>query len=215
VRVFIIRGAGGAFAAGTDIAQFTGFDGDAGVAYEQRIEAVIDRIERLPMITIAEVDGPAVGAGCFIAMACDLRLCSPRAQFGAPVSRTLGNCLSITSTARVVDLVGVALTKDMMLTGRLVDADEARRLGLATQLLPQDGLSDAVMKVAADLSTRARSTVVGTKAMLQRLRDHRRPGAASADDVLREVYGSADFKEGVAAFLAGRKPEWVKRGPRT
>ena len=208
VRVFIIRGAGGAFAAGTDIAQFTGFDGDAGVAYEQRIEAVIDRIERLPMITIAEVDGPAVGAGCFIAMACDLRLCSPRAKFGAPVSRTLGNCLSITSTARVVDLVGVALTKDIMLTGRLIDADEALRVGLATQVVPAEELSGVVMKTAADLSTRARSTVMGTKAMLQRLRDQRRPDPSAADDVLREVYGSADFKEGVTAFLAGRKAKW-------
>ncbi len=208
VRVFIIRGAGGAFAAGTDISQFTGFDGNAGVVYEQRLEAVIDRVERLPVITIAEVDGPAVGAGCFIAMACDLRVCSPRARFGAPVSRTLGNCLSITNTARMVDVIGAALTKDLMLTGRLMDADEAMRVGLATQVLPKDQLSGEVMTIAADLSTRARSTVVGTKAMLQRLRDHRRPHADSANDILRECYGSADFKEGVAAFLAGRKPGW-------
>lgn len=208
VRVFIIRGAGGAFASGTDISQFTAFDGDAGVAYERGLEAVIDRVERLPVITIAEVDGPAVGGGCAIAMACDLRLCSPRARFGAPVSRTLGNCLSITNTARMVDLIGVALTKDLMLTGRLMGADEALRVGLATQLLEQDALPGAVMTIAADLATRARSTVVGTKAMLQRLRDHRRPAAGSADDILRDCYGSADFKEGVAAFVAGRKPNW-------
>ena len=80
VRVLIIRGSGGAFAAGTDISQFRDFvDGDDGVAYEQRLDAVIDRIERLPIATIAEVDGAAAGGGCAIAMACDLRICSERA----------------------------------------------------------------------------------------------------------------------------------------
>ena len=101
VRVLIIRGSGGAFAAGTDISQFREFaSGDAGVAYERRLDAVIDRIERLPIATIAEVDGAAVGGGCAIAMACDLRICSERAKFGVPVARTLGNCLSIANTAR-------------------------------------------------------------------------------------------------------------------
>jgi enoyl-CoA hydratase/carnithine racemase len=208
VRVLIIRGSGGAFAAGTDISQFRGFDGDAGVAYERRLDAVIDRIERLPLITIAEVDGPAVGGGCAMAMACDLRYCSTRAAFGVPVSRTLGNCLSIANTARMVDLLGVAMTRDLMLTGRLVDADEAYRARLATRIYLPEELSAEVAAVAVDLAARARSTVAATKAMLLRLREHRRPPQGSADDILRECYGSADFKEGVAAFLEGRKPTW-------
>jgi enoyl-CoA hydratase/carnithine racemase len=209
VRVLIIRGSGGAFAAGTDISQFRDFaTGDAGVAYERRLDAVIDRIERLPIVTIAEVDGPAVGGGCAIAMACDLRICSERARFGVPVSRTLGNCLSIANTARMVDLVGVAMTRDLMLTGRLVDADEAYRARLATRVYLAAELADEVMTIAAELATRARSTIAATKAMLLRLRDHRRPPAGSADDILRECYGSAEFKEGVAAFLEGRKPRW-------
>jgi enoyl-CoA hydratase/carnithine racemase len=209
VRVLIIRGSGGAFAAGTDISQFRDFaTGDAGVAYERRLDAVIDRIERLPIATIAEVDGPAVGGGCAIAMACDLRICSERARFGVPVSRTLGNCLSIANTARMVDLVGVAMTRDLMLTGRLVDADEAYRARLATRVYLAAELADEVMTIAAELATRARSTIAATKAMLLRLRDHRRPPAGSADDILRECYGSAEFKEGVAAFLEGRKPRW-------
>jgi enoyl-CoA hydratase len=202
VRVLIIRGAGGAFAAGTDISQFADFDGDAGVAYEKRLDAVIDRIERLPVITIAEVDGPAVGGGCAIAIACDLRLCSERASFGVPVSRTLGNCLSMANTARMVDMIGLALTRDLLLTGRLVLADEALRAGLVSRVYDEDQLSQEVMTLADELATRKRSTVVATKAMLLRLRDHRRPAAGSADDILRECYGSSDFRNGVAAFLA-------------
>ncbi len=207
VRVLIIRGSEGAFAAGTDISQFRDFaGGDDGVAYERRLDAVIDRIEGVRIVTIAEVDGPAVGGGCAIAIACDLRICSDRARFGVPVARTLGNCLSIANTARMVDLIGLARTRDLLLTGRLIDAREAMAAGLATAIVPAAELQQEAIKVAAELSTRARSTIVATKAMLLTLRDHRRPPAGAAEDIIREAYGSAEFKEGVTAFLAGRKP---------
>ena len=209
VRVLIIRGSGGAFAAGTDISQFREFeDGDDGVAYEQRLDAVIDRIERLTIATIAEIDGAAAGGGCAIAMACDLRICSERARFGVPVSRTLGNCLSIANTARMVDLIGPAMTRDLLLTGRMIDAHEARAAGLVNTMVESGELQQETFKIAAELSTRARSTIVATKAMMIRLRDHRRPPAGSADDILRECYASKEFKEGVVAFLSGRKPNW-------
>jgi enoyl-CoA hydratase/carnithine racemase len=210
VRVLIIRGAGGAFAAGTDISQFADFtSGDDGVAYERRLDAVIDRIERVSVITMAEVDGPAVGGGFAIAIACDLRMCSERASFGVPVSRTLGNCLSISNTARMVDMLGTALTKDLLVTGRLMSAEEARASGLASgrDLFTSDRLPEATMTMAQELATRKRSTIAATKQTLLRLRDHRRPPQASADDILRECYGSDDFKNGVAAFLQGRKPK--------
>ncbi len=209
VRVLIIRGAGGAFAAGTEIAQFREFaGGDAGVAYERRLDAVIDRIEQLSMPTIAAVDGPAVGGGCAIALACDFRVCSDRARFGVPVSRTLGNCLSIANTARMIDLIGVALTRDLLLSGRLMDAHEAYHRGLATVVLPVDQVEAETIAMAAELAARAASTVTATKAMLLRLRDHRRPPPGSADDILRACYGSDDFREGVAAFLERRKPRF-------
>jgi enoyl-CoA hydratase len=209
VRVLIIRGAGGAFSAGTDIAQFKDFDGADGVAYEKRLDAVIDRIERVPLITIAEVDGVAAGGGCAIAMACDLRLCSERAVFGIPVARTLGNCLSITNTARMVDIIGLAATRDILLTGRLIDADEARRSGLATEVIASEQLSVEVMKRAADLATRKRSTVEATKATLLLLRDHRRPKLSAANDIIKACYGSDDFQAGVNAFV--KKASTVKK----
>ncbi|MBY0496891.1 MAG: enoyl-CoA hydratase/isomerase family protein [Cyanobacteria bacterium] len=209
VRVLIIRGSGGAFAAGTDIKQFRDFDsGDDGVAYEKRLDAVIDRIERLMIATIAEIDGAAAGGGCAIAMACDLRICSERARFGVPVSRTLGNCLSMANTARMVDLIGPALTRDLLLTGRMIDARDAHAAGLASLVVPSVELQQETFKIAAELSTRACSTIRATKKMLTRLREHRLPPAGSADDIIRECYASQEFREGVTAFLAGRKPNW-------
>ena len=207
LRVLIVRGGGGAFAAGTDIAQFRDFaTGRDGVEYERRLDAVIDRLERVTRPTIAAVDGAAVGGGCAIALACDLRVCTPRARFGVPVSRTLGNCLSAATTARLVDLIGTARVRDLLITGRLIDADEAMALGLANRVVAAATHDGGVRSRALELSGRAASTIIATKALLQRIRDHRRP--ASADDVIEACYATEQFREGVAAFLEGRKPRW-------
>jgi enoyl-CoA hydratase/carnithine racemase len=210
LRVLILRGAGGAFAAGTDIGQFREFtSGDDGIAYERRLDAVMDRLERVRRATIAVVDGPAVGGGCAIALACDFRMCSPAARFGVPVAKTLGNCLSAANLARLVDLVGIARAKELLFTSRLVDADEALALGLATRVVASGQLDDEVQLLARDLSARATSTIEATKATFQRIRDHRRPQAA--DDVIAACYASPEFREGVTAFIEGRKPQWTKR----
>jgi enoyl-CoA hydratase/carnithine racemase len=206
-RVVIIRGSGGVFSAGTDIHQFdavrTGADG---IAYERRIGAVIDRLEALDLPTIASVDGPAVGGGCALALACDLRVAADTATFGVPVARTLGNCLSVENLARLVDLIGPGRATDLMLTGRLVSADQALEWGLVTKVLPTSELETETLALALELSRRASSTVAATKAMLRRLRAARRPPAGACDDLIAACYGSADFREGVEAFAARRKP---------
>lgn len=207
IRVLVIRGAGEAFAAGTDINEFRDLRSDAdGIAYERRLDAGIDRLERVTRPTIAAIDGPAVGGGCAIALACDLRICTPRARLGIPVSRTLGNCLSIANTARMVDLVGPARVRELLFTGRLIDADEAMALGLATRIASPETLDAEVRLLALELTQRASSTIAATKQLLLRLRDHRRP--PPADDIIGACYASSEFKEGVAAFLEGRKPQW-------
>ena len=210
IRVLIIRGSGGAFAAGTDIAQFSSFaSGADGVAYERRLDALVDRLERVRVPTIAEVDGPAVGGGCLIAAVCDLRICSDRARFGVPVARTLGNCLSLANTARLADLVGTGRVRDLLLTGRLVDAEEALAIGLATKVVSVEQLEATVRALAGELSTRATSTVEATKEMMIRLRAHRTP-PGGAEDIIERCYASAQFREGVTAFREGRKPDFTK-----
>jgi enoyl-CoA hydratase/carnithine racemase len=210
IRVMVIRGEGKAFAAGTDISQFRDFhSGDDGVKYERRLDAVIDRLESVRCPTIAAVDGPAVGGGCAIALTCDLRVCTARARFAVPIARTLGNCLSITNISRFVDLLGPALFTDLIFTARAVDAQEARALGLVTRIVDEDGLDAAALELATTIAGHAPLTLATTKATLARLRAHARPPANTADDLVARCYGSADFREGVQAFLEKRTPEWT------
>ena len=112
---------------------------------------MIDRLERVRRATIAVVDGPAVGGGCAIALACDLRICSPAARFGVPVAKTLGNCLSAANLARLVDLVGPAHTRDLLFTSRLVEASEALALGLATRVVAGEQLEVEVERLSSEL----------------------------------------------------------------
>src|SRR2546427_8282685 len=108
VRVLILRGAGGkAFVAGTDIAQFQSFrDREDGLKYEERLDHVLDRLERVTKPTIAQGAGVAAGGGCAIALVCDLRVATPESTFGVPIARTLGNCLSGATYSRLIDLLG-------------------------------------------------------------------------------------------------------------
>lgn len=209
VRVLIVRGSGGAFSSGTDIAQFTAVTtGAHGVAYERRIGAVIDRVERLRMPTIAAIEGVAVGGGCALAVACDFRVCAETAAFGVPVARTLGNCLSLDNCARLADLIGPARVADLLLTGRLVKAEEALAWGLASRVVPADDLDAVTATLAGDLATRAASTITATKEMLRRLRAHRRPAPGADDDLVAACYVSHEFREGVTAFAEKRPPKF-------
>jgi enoyl-CoA hydratase len=210
VRALIVRGSGGSFSSGTDIRQFDAVrSGQDGVAYERRIGAVIDRLERLRMPTIAAIEGVAVGGGCAIAVACDLRVCADTAVFGVPVARTLGNCLSLANCARLADLVGVARVADLLLTGRLVRAEEALGWGLASRVVPTGDLDATARNLANDLAARAASTITATKAMLRGLREYRRPPPGSDDDLVAACYGSPEFREGVQAFAEKRPPRFA------
>ena len=212
VRVFVVRAEGEAFAAGTDIRQFTSFaSGDEGLAYERKLDAVIDRLERVAVPTIAQVHGVAAGAGCAIALTCDFRVCTPAAQFGVPIARTLGNCLSAANVARIADLIGPARTKDLLFTGRLIDVAEATSLGLVTAVVERQGLDAAVRDLAQTLAANAPLTIRATKETLRRLAVRRRLDAGAADDLIAACYASADFREGVASFIEKRRPRFTGR----
>jgi enoyl-CoA hydratase len=211
LRVLVLRGAGGkAFVAGTDIAQFQSFtDRDDGVKYEERLDRVLDRLERVTKPTIAQVQGVAAGGGCAIAFACDLRVATPDSSFGIPIARTLGNCLSAATCARLLDLMNPGVVKDLLFTGRLISGDEARALGLVNRLVAADDLDRSVRALATEIAANAPLTVRATKELVRRVLAHRRLEAGADADIVEMCYTSRDFREGVEAFLAKRKPQWT------
>jgi enoyl-CoA hydratase/carnithine racemase len=212
VKAIVVRGAGDrAFAAGTDMTQFRGFDKpqDA-LDYEAKMDGVLDRIERCPIPTIAAIAGACTGGGAAIAACCDLRITDQRLKFGFPIARTLGNCLSVASLARLAAIIGQARVREIIFTARLMGAEEAQAVGLVSEVLED---AAAVMaranELAQLLATHAPLTLRVTKEGLRRLRNDG-PGAAD-HDLIETAYMSADFKEGMEAFLAKRPPQWEGR----
>ncbi|MEM9140654.1 MAG: enoyl-CoA hydratase/isomerase family protein [Pseudomonadota bacterium] len=208
VRALIVTGAGGAFAAGTDMTQFRAFDKpqDA-LDYEHRMDQVLERVERCPVPTIAAIHGACTGGGAAIAACCDLRVCDARLKFGFPIARTLGNCLSIASLARLSALIGQGRVREMLFTARLLGPEEALDLGLVMEIA-DDPLVRAEA-LAEQLSGHAPLTMAVTKEGLRRLRTE---GSGADDaDLIERAYMSEDFKEGMEAFLGKRKPTFKGR----
>jgi enoyl-CoA hydratase/carnithine racemase len=208
IRVLVLRGAGGrAFVSGTDIRQFLDFDsGKTGVEYEADIDRYVGRLDQLRKPAIALVEGYAVGAGLSIASACDLRVCTPDAQFGLPIARTLGNCLSMAGYARLVAILGEARAKDIVFTARMVGAEEALAAGLVSAVVPADQIEEHVFELAERVAGHAPITLRVTKEALRRIREANVPDGA---DLVAEAYGSEDFRQGVAAFLEKRRHTWT------
>ena len=210
IRVLIFKGAGGkAFVAGTDIAQFQNFNNrEDGLKYEERLDSVLDRLERVTKPTIAQVEGVAAGGGCAIALTCDVRVATPEATFGIPIARTLGNCLSGASYSRLLDVMTPGAVKDMLFTGRLIGGVEAHALGIVSRLAAAGEIGGTVRALAADIAANAPLTIRATKEMIRRVLTKRRLAAGEDADMVELCYTSADFREGVTAFLAKRKPSW-------
>ncbi|HEY0380633.1 MAG TPA: enoyl-CoA hydratase [Candidatus Elarobacter sp.] len=209
VRVVVFTGSDSkAFVSGTDIGEFRAFAGaDDGVAYEARIEAVIAALEAIRVPTIAAIAGACTGGGVSIAATCDLRLAAPSARIGVPIARTLGNCISLRNIARVAQIAGLDAVKALLLTGKLLDAEQARAAGLVTQVADgDDSLHARAQALAEEIVALAPLTLRATKEMCRRLRD----AAPRADDqdLIRLCYGSNDFREGLTAFLDKRRPNW-------
>jgi enoyl-CoA hydratase/carnithine racemase len=209
VRALVVTGGGDkAFAAGTDIAQFQSFEsGEDGIAYELKMDRILGEIERCLVPTIAAIHGFCTGGGAAIAAVCDLRIGSASAQFGFPIARTLGNCLSMANYARLGALIGPQRVKEMVLLAKLMDAPAALACGLISELLPdQATLLARAEELANIVAGHAPITMQVTKEALRRLQA--RLGDESIDDLVRLAYGSADFREGMAAFLGKRAPKW-------
>jgi enoyl-CoA hydratase/carnithine racemase len=212
VKVMVVRGAGGrAFASGTDITVFKDFRGsDDGIAYEQRLTRVVNRLEEVTVPTVAAVEGYCLGGGLAIAAVCDLRIATPAARFGMPIAKTLANCLSVNSISILIARLGPARTLDMLLRARLLDGAEAQAAGFVAELCEAGAVDETITRVTATLLAHAPLTIWAAKAAVARLRRATLPGDA---DIIARVYGSEDFRRGVAGFGSsgsGERP-WTGR----
>jgi enoyl-CoA hydratase/carnithine racemase len=208
VRVVVFRGAGGqAFIAGTDIAQFLDFkSGEDGIAYEEKMEQTLSLIEALPMPTLAVIEGWAIGGGLAIATCCDLRIATPGSRFGVPIARTLGNCLSVANYARLVAALGLPRAKRVLLLAENLDADEALAGGFLSAIVEPAELDQRVAEVCTRLQQHAPVTMRVTKEAIRRLVH---AGLPDGDDLVRDCYGSDDFRLGVRAFVEKKTPAWT------
>lgn len=206
VRLLVVRGAGRAFAAGSDIAHFRTFtDGADGVAYEDRFVQVLERLEQVRVPTLAVIDGACVGAGLIVAAACDVRIATTRSFFGLPIARTLGNALSAYPLALLTDRLGAARLASMVARATMLPAAEAASIGFVVEPAGPGLFDDLMTEVTGQLLAAAPLTVVATREVLRRIRTAGLPESA---DLIRAVYGSADFRAGVTAFLQGGRAEW-------
>ncbi|WP_181276164.1 enoyl-CoA hydratase [Brevibacterium oceani] len=207
IRALVLRGAGGrAFVAGTDIAQFRGFTGEDGVAYEKRIDEVLSVLAAVAKPVVAIVDGHCVGGGLGIATCADVRIASPTASFSVPIAKTLGNTLSASTLRRLVRTFGEPRVKSMLLTARRVDAQEALVSGFLTAV--EDDLDTAAEQTVASITGGAPLTQWSIKENLRRLNSS---DPVKDADVIASVYGSEDFAAAVESFLSKTPMEWRGR----
>jgi len=212
VRALIITGAGEkAFAAGTDISQFRAFkEPKDPLDYEARIDRILEAVETCKVPTIAAISGACTGGGGGIAACCDIRIGAANARFGFPIARTLGNCLSMNNYARLYALLGPARVMEMIFTSRLIEAEEAQRLGLLSEVLPDHAaLMARAEELAKLVGSQAPLTLRATKEAMRRIRLSSVPKGES--DLVLMCYMSEDFREGMDAFLSKRAPEWKGR----
>jgi len=209
VRAIVISGAGGkAFAAGTDMTQFRAFETEKdALDYEANIEVVLDAVERCQVPTIAAIHGACTGGGGSIAAACDIRITSERLKFGFPIARTLGNCLAAGNLARLSELMGAGRVREMIFTSRLIEAEEALRIGLVSEVLEDEAsLMSRAEELAATVGSMAPLTLRATKEAMRRTRAAR---SVEDSDLIVSCYMSDDFRIGMEAFLAKQKPAWT------
>ena len=201
VSVVVLSGRGRAFCAGNDIAEMPALSPDEAEALSQRWQDIMDRFARLPQITIAAVRGYALGGGCMLAAAQDLRIAETGAKFGLP-EITLGFNPSY-GIARLLDVVGGGHARELLLTGRTIDAAEALRMGLVTRVVPDGTLEHAAANFAAEVARHPRGGLAATKAIVADIRAGRSGDAARA--YAAALRADPEARARIAAFVAKKK----------
>lgn len=208
IRVALIRGAGtDSFSAGADIAemQHSLTNPEAMRAMQAAVQVGQRDWNRIPQPTIAVIDGACAGGGCGIALACDLRLATPRSYFTIPPAK-LGLVYSLADTQRLVAAVGATRAKELLFTGRRVQADEALAMGLINAIVAADDLLARATSLALDIAANAQTSVRAAKTIVELIGAGAHSETPVSQALYENAFSSTDFQEGARAFLAKRPP---------
>jgi len=207
----VVTGAGKAFAAGADIAAMSHMGAGEAEAFSRLGHRVFAALEALPAPSIAAVNGYALGGGCELAMMCDFILAGDGAKFGQP-EINLGVIPGSGGTQRLTRFVGKSKAMEMVLTARMMDAEEAERSGLVSRIIPSDDLVDEALKVATRIAELSRPSVMMAKeAVNKSYESMMREGVMFERRLFHSLFATDDQSEGMAAFAEKRKPKFTHK----
>jgi len=209
IRVLILTGAGEkSFIAGADIKQFLTFNTLKAKSFSEMGRVLMNKLQELPIPVIAAVNGFALGGGCAVAMACDFIYASENAMFGLP-EITLGIIPGFGGTQRLPRLVGESMAKELIFTGKMIPAEEAKNIGLANKVCSQEQLMDEVIKTAKTIASRGKVALRAAKQAINNgMNVDLTTGCHMEIDAFALCFTSPDVKEGASAFLEKRTPEF-------
>jgi enoyl-CoA hydratase/carnithine racemase len=212
IAVLRVEGAGGHFCGGADISEFaeTYATPEATAAANADIAAAVEALAGFPKPAVAVIRGACVGGGVALALACDLRFAAADARFAVTPAK-LGLIYSQADTTRLMRAVGAARAKDLLFTGRVLDAEEALRIGLLDELRAPEELEAFASTWLAPVAQGSRTALRDIKAMVRAVEDGTPPGAAALRALFDDAFAGPDFAEGYRAFLEKRPPRFTAR----
>ena len=212
IRALVITGSGEkAFVAGADIGEMSTLTKAEGEAFGKKGNDVFRKLETLPIPTIAAVNGFALGGGCELAMCCDIILASEKAKFGQP-EVGLGITPGFSGTQRLPRRVGIAKAKELIFSGRMIEADEAKEIGLVNVVYAPEALMDGALEMAKSFAKNAPIAVKYAKACIDRgMQMDIDGGIACENELFAMCFATADQKEGMGAFLEKRTAAFRNR----